>query len=554
MAEPEDGQLEFKRTVLGRKEIGEYAVGIGNTGGGWLFFGITDRRPRRIVGADLPADGELQRIRDSVLDFAGVAIDLGSIETAEGTVLAVRIPGRARGQLYQTKTGKFLMRTGEGLRAMPLAEIERIRTEELETPDWSAEIVPGAWQDVADPVELSRLRRILSELHRDELVGLDDEALLRSLELLVRRKGRLSATRAAVLMVGRPESVREHAPHHEAKLQRFDRDELVPDLSEDTRAPLLAVVQRVAELIEAVNSIESFQAGLFRIDVPKFPRIAYREALVNALAHRDYQRSGNVAVRVYSDRLEIASPGGWFGGVSERNILTTESHRRNELLAAVLQRVGLAERSALGVKRMFREMLSMGKRAPEYRSSASSVTVALRNGTFDRAFATLARQASDEGPGLSVFDLVILSHLRTHREVTSREAATLCQRSEADARRILDELRNRGLIDRTGEGRARRYVLGAVAYDGLGLAGDRPLDLGMSERTFEGLLIDELERRGEAGLTPREIREWSRYGRSRTSRLLAGLVERGVIVSSGLRGRGARYWLPRFAPGPMDEE
>jgi len=141
--------------------------------------------------------------------------------------------------------------------------------------------------------------------------------------------------------------------------------------------------------------------------------------------------------------------------------------------------------------------------------------------------------------------------LGSHRvpAVGSREAATLCQRSEADARRILDELRNRGLIDRIGEGRARKYVLGAVAYGGLGLAGARPLDLGMSERTFEGLLIDELERRSEAGLTPREIREWSRYGRSQTSRLLAGLVERRVIVSSGLRGRGARYWHPRFAAG-----
>lgn len=237
MAEPEDGHLEFKRSRLDRREIGEYAAGIGNAGGGWLFFGITDRRPRRILGVDLPADEELQRIRDSVLDFVGVAIDLGPIETADGRVLAVRIPGRARGQLYQTKTGKFLMRTGEGLRAMPLAEIERLRTEELETPDWSAEIVPGAWQEVCDPVELFRLRRILSELHRDELVALDDEALLRSLELLVRRKGKLAATRTAVLMVGRLESVREHAPHHEVKLQRFDRDELVPDLSEDTRAP-----------------------------------------------------------------------------------------------------------------------------------------------------------------------------------------------------------------------------------------------------------------------------------------------------------------------------
>ena len=547
MTEPTEGEhLEFKRALLGRKEIGEYAVGIGNEGGGWLILGVSDRRPRKIVGIELPDASELQRIRDAVFDSGGVRVDLAPISTAEGDVLAVRVPSRPRGQLFFTKGGKFLMRTGEVLRGMTFAEITRIRAEEVGERDWSAEEVAGDWRELIDPLEVERLRRVLRDQQRADLAGLEYEALLRSLELLVRTRSGLRSTRAGIVLLGRSEAIRSHAPNHEVKLQRFDRDELFPDLSEDSREGVLAILQRAAEVIEAVNTSETIQAGLFRIDVPKFPRLAYREAVVNALTHRDYDIGGNVAVRTYANRIEIGSPGGWYGGVNERNLLNAESKRRNELLAAVLQRIGLAERSALGVKRMFREMLSAGKQAPEYRSTASSVTVTLRDGTFDHPFAALVRQATEEGRSLGVFDLLLLAHLRTHRELTVKEGAELCQTTEAEARRLLDALRNQVLLDRIGSGRGTKYVLGTAAYDLLELAEERPRDLGISARTFEGLLIDELERKGAEGLTPREIREWSRYARAQTTRLLGDLVKRGVIVSSGKRGKGARYWHPRY--------
>jgi DNA-binding IclR family transcriptional regulator len=148
-----------------------------------------------------------------------------------------------------------------------------------------------------------------------------------------------------------------------------------------------------------------------------------------------------------------------------------------------------------------------------------------------------------------VFDLLILSYLRRHRELTAKDASDLCQQSPVAARRILDELRNRRLVDRRGEGKGRTYVLGSLAYESLSLKGERPRDLGISETRLEGLLLEELERRKEEGLTNREIREWSHHGRAQTTRILRGLVAKGRIVASGKRGRGSRYWLPQHAPG-----
>jgi ATP-dependent DNA helicase RecG len=548
MTADEDEGLEFKKAPLSRKEIAEYAVGIGNEGGGWLVMGITDRRPRRIVGIEEQSAADLQKLRDSVMDAAGIRIEPELVHTADGVALALKIPARPRGQIFFTRSGKYLMRTGEGLRAMTPVEIEKIRREEVGPQDFTGEIVHPDWREVLSAVEIERLRAILVENQRAELARLGDNQLLRSLELVHGEGKKVAVTRAAVLLLGQADAIRQFAATHEVKLQRFDRDELTPVFTEDSRAPILALSQRAAELIELINDVESFQVGMFRVDVQKYPRPAYREAVANALIHREYRETGNVAVRIYRNRIEVGSPGGWFGGVNERNILVTESRRRNELLASALQRIGLAERSSLGVKRMFRAMLEAGKQAPEYRSSSGSVTVVLRDGSFDRAFASLVRRCSEDGRALSVFDLLVLAHLRRHREITVKTGAALCQQTDTAARQILDDLRLNGLVDRQGEGRGRKYVLGPVAYEALHIEGERPRDLGMSVKTLEGLLLDELERRSTEGLTNREIREWSRYGRMQTTRLLQSLREKGKIVSSGKKGRGARYWLPQFAP------
>jgi ATP-dependent DNA helicase RecG len=290
--------LEFKRALLSRKEIAEYAVGIGNEGGGWLIFGITDKRPRRIVGVEEQPAADLQRLRDSVMDAAGIRIEPELVHTADGVALALKIPARPRGQIFFARSGKYLMRTGEGLRAMTPVEIEKIRREEVGPQNFTAEIVHPDWREILSAVEIERLRAILVENQRDELARLGDNHLLRSLELVHGERKKLPATRAAVLLLGKAEAIRQFAPTHEVKLQRFDRDELTPVSTEDSRFPILAVSRRAAEVIELVNEVESFQAGLFRVDIPKYPQRAYREAVANALIHRDYRQTGNVAVRV----------------------------------------------------------------------------------------------------------------------------------------------------------------------------------------------------------------------------------------------------------------
>ena len=129
MSAEEDERLEFKQTLLPTKEIAEYAVALGNEGGGWLIMGITNRKPRAIVNlAEKPRE-ELLKIQTSVLDSAGIKILLHSVTTSDGCVLAVEIPSRLPGKVFHTKTGKYLMRAGESLRGMTNEEIAAIFAE-----------------------------------------------------------------------------------------------------------------------------------------------------------------------------------------------------------------------------------------------------------------------------------------------------------------------------------------------------------------------------------------------------------------------------------------
>lgn len=125
----EDERLEFKATVLSTKEITEYAVALGNEGGGWLIMGVTNRKPRGIANVGEKQREDLLKIQAAVLDSAGIKVYLHPVNTSEGWVLAVEIPSRLPGKVFHTKTGKYLMRIGESLRGMTNEEIASIFAE-----------------------------------------------------------------------------------------------------------------------------------------------------------------------------------------------------------------------------------------------------------------------------------------------------------------------------------------------------------------------------------------------------------------------------------------
>ncbi|MDY7090354.1 MAG: ATP-binding protein, partial [Actinomycetota bacterium] len=126
---------------------------------------------------------------------------------------------------------------------------------------------------------------------------------------------------------------------------------------------MIRLAEELLARFRARHQEEELQFGLVRVAVSNYSETAFREAVANALIHRDYTRRGAVYVQWNEDQLEISSPGGFPSGVRVDNLLVTPPHPRSPLLADAFKRIGLVERTGRGINRMFAEQLRFGRPA-----------------------------------------------------------------------------------------------------------------------------------------------------------------------------------------------
>ena len=116
---------------------------------------------------------------------------------------------------------------------------------------------------------------------------------------------------------------------------------------------MLKQVTEAFEFINLLNKTEATFAGLTRKDERDYPLEAIREALLNAVVHREYSFSGSTLVNIYEDRIEFISLGGIISGLSLDSIMLGVSQSRNEKLANVFYRLHLIEAYGTGIKKIF---------------------------------------------------------------------------------------------------------------------------------------------------------------------------------------------------------
>jgi ATP-dependent DNA helicase RecG len=168
------------------------------------------------------------------------------------------------------------------------------------------------------------------------LASLSDREIASALGLV---RSDADVTAGALLLFGKTDALRRFLPTHEAAFQVL-RGESV-EVNDFLPYPLLRLAGEMFSRFRAWNREEEMQSGLFRIAVSTYSETAFREALANALIHRDYTRPGAVHVQWREEQLEISSPGGFPSGVRLDNLLVTPPHPRSPLLADAFKRTGL---------------------------------------------------------------------------------------------------------------------------------------------------------------------------------------------------------------------
>jgi ATP-dependent DNA helicase RecG len=186
--------------------------------------------------------------------------------------------------------------------------------------------------------------------------------------------------------------------------------------------------------------------------VPEYPTEAVREAITNAVCHRDYTSTGTVQVRIYDDRLEVWNPGTLPYGLTFEDLYREHiSHPRNRLIAAAFFRARLIERWGTGTIRMIQECEAANLPQPEFLTITGAFVVRFRTA----AVGVEAKTAS----ALNDRQRRAIAYVREHRSIGRRQFADLFDVSPRQASRDLDALVDGRIFRREGKGAATRYLL-----------------------------------------------------------------------------------------------
>jgi ATP-dependent DNA helicase RecG len=544
--------VEFKgeeRQPLSDGELVEAVVCLANRAGdksGWLLIGVED--DGRITGARHRHGNRTDAYRIQALIASRTRPSLSArahLLALEGKdVVVIEVPS-SRAPIG-TSDGTFMRRAigGDARPAclpMHFHEMQSLQADRG-LLDYSALPVAGSRWDDLDPLEFERFRRFIRESQgRGDaaLVGLPDLELAKALGAVEASRD-VSAVRVlGLLLFGREDALRRLLAVHEVAFQVLSGLEV--RVNDFVRWPLLRVMEEIDSRFRARIQETELMVGMVRVGVPDYPLRALREALANALIHRDYTRLGAVHVQWHDDRIEISNPGGFPTGVALDNLLVVAPHPRNPLLADAFKRAGIVERTARGIDTIFSDFLRAGLAVPDYgRSAPSDVVAVLRGGRPDLAWVRLLVEEERRGPALSLNELLAL-RAATHADaVTARSVRAIIQSGPKEAAAALIRLVERGLLERTVDG--ERFRLGASVRRRLRLPqADRRRvadDLGEVERAV-------LEAVATAGQVTRgQLASAHDLSADQAKRVLDGMVRRGLLERLGA-GRGVHYAAAR---------
>lgn len=264
---------------------------------------------------------------------------------------------------------------------------------------------------------------------------------------------------------------------------------------------------------------------------------------MNALVHRDYSRLGAIHVKLDTDGLSISSPGGFVDGVTLQNILTVAPRSRNPLLADIIKRIGLAERTGRGIDRIYEGMLRYGRPAPDYSmSDAYTVTLRMSGAEADLGFLKMILQREEQtGEAMPIDSLIILSRLREERRLATADLSVSVQKSDTEIRATLEKLVEAGLVEAHGTGRARTYTLSAKVYQHTGQEAAYVRQAGFDKLQQEQMVLKYIDAHGS--IKRADVMELCHIDRNQAYRLLTRLKKQKTIRQSGERKAAiyARY-------------
>jgi ATP-dependent DNA helicase RecG len=411
MKQPEGNHLEFKeaKNAIDHGKLTQYCCALANEGGGKLILGVSDKFPRAVVGSH--ACPNLEKTKADLIKRLHIRIEADEIHPDGKRVVIFHVPSRPIGMPIQLD-GLYWMWRGQELVPMTPDMLKRIFEEGV--PDFSAQVCRDATFKDLDANAIKCFREMWhKQSGNGSLKNTSDEQLLRDCEAIVDK----GITYAALILFGTHKALGEHLAQAEVVFEYRSGYLTGPAQQRiEYRRGFFTFYDELWNTINLRNDMQHFQDGLFIWNIPTFNEKAVREAVLNAISHRDYRASGSIWVKQYPREIIISSPGGFPQGITPENILWRQDPR-NRRIAEIFLKCGLVERTGQGADRIFEESIKQGKALPAFaHTDAYQVVLTLNGEIQDEQFLRFLEKVGKEIlASFTTEDFLVLDYVHNER-------------------------------------------------------------------------------------------------------------------------------------------
>lgn len=441
-------RIAFLPSRLSAAKLAETLVAMANAHGGMIIAGVTPGG--RVAGIEDPDE-----MRDTVqsaefMPNPAMVLPLPQIiDHYSKQLCLVEVPPGLP-QVYSLD-GRYLTRSGSQNRLLTSSELGSLLLARGQT-SFEALPTPNATPDDLDPAQIASYLEVLGSL-----AGRDWQRALLARGCLTLSEQGATPTYAGILLFGRqPQRFVRGA---EIIMVRYNGTEMSDEfLRQNASGTLSEQIIQAQGFINANMRRGARLTGLTRQEVSEYPMAVVREAIVNAVAHRDYsQRGESIRVLMFSDHLEVYSPGRLPGHVTLDN-LVSERYSRNEVIVQVLSDIGYVERLGYGIDRMISAMREAGLPEPLFDESVTGFRVSLQG----RGNELVSIEPMQRWGNLRLTPRQerALAYLVESGSITNRAFRELFpDLSDETIRRELADLVDQGLIMKVGDRKATYYIL-----------------------------------------------------------------------------------------------
>lgn len=528
----ENLQIEFKddsRDSYNFDDVIRECVGLSNAEGGVVFCGIKDNG--EVIGSNVALKKGIDGIKFEIRAKTRPSID-SEVEILnykdDCSVVKITVP---KGQSpVCTAKGAYVKRVvnAKGAPENVAMDVDAILNTagRIGTRDLSAQTLSGLTiNDIdldlvlktAEDIKNSNPSEVDFHIYSQEPVD-----ILKTLGL-VNRNGMPNI--ACLLLFGYEESILDMIPNHFVQYQVFVGDGLELVRNEKYTLPIARLLPMILEFPELNRKTNEILVNGRSVVIPEYSKNSVREAIANAMNHRDYTLHSGIQIQVYPQELIVCSAGGFVSGISIDNLLHTPPTPRNRRLNDAMTKLKLVESSGRGIDTIYYWQAKYGRPAPDYSMSDDyKVEVVLAGGTANMDF--VKEMISIDVKDVS--QMMILNSLFLKNTLSLSEISSIIQLNESRTKTILTTMLNKKLI----------YTVGSQK-DSYVLYNQKDISRKITKAEADALkekILKELKK--SDGLTKSELSIILSLSESQTYRLLSSLKDAGLIETD----RVTRNW------------